>query len=228
MTEFQVGKGTAWTAEETAVLDAKFAALAPNGRMVGPNGRSLIMTGSSQQPTMSRVEDTPRAIEAPPPVHHDTQDYTPLHHDQVSHRYASPSPSKHSRRGAPYAPSVNAAPPQSVQPFYSPTPPNIPLNQHYTQPEAKPLPPTLLYQPTPLPYPALPRSALSHHSHHPTHANDPNHPHAHFAPSPTDAGPSTSRRLSRTPAPGTPAASARLGSFKSITSRFKKTKETTV
>lgn len=35
MTEFQVGKGTVWTAEETAMLDAKFAALAPNGRMVG-------------------------------------------------------------------------------------------------------------------------------------------------------------------------------------------------
>lgn len=35
LTEFQVGKGTPWTAEQMAMLDARFAALTPDGRMVG-------------------------------------------------------------------------------------------------------------------------------------------------------------------------------------------------
>lgn len=35
LTEFHVGKGTAWTAEETAMLEARFVALASDGEMVG-------------------------------------------------------------------------------------------------------------------------------------------------------------------------------------------------
>ncbi|ODO11392.1 hypothetical protein I350_00171 [Cryptococcus amylolentus CBS 6273] len=34
-TEFQVGKGTAWTSEERRNLDEKFGRLAPDGRMIG-------------------------------------------------------------------------------------------------------------------------------------------------------------------------------------------------
>ncbi|AFR93081.2 hypothetical protein C343_00967 [Cryptococcus neoformans C23] len=208
LTEFHVGKETAWTAEETAMLDARFAALASDGEMVGPNGRSLVMSGL-QQPKIIPIEDTPvaapRAIKAPLSVLH-THDHVPSRHSQVSPRYANFSRSKHSRKDGANAPSVN----------------------NYAQPHNELLPPTMLHHPTPLAYPAIPRSALSHHSHHPTHANDPNGPHAHFAPSLTEAGTSTSRRLSKTPAPGIFAAPVRSGSFKSITSRFKKTKETSV
>ncbi|WVQ89223.1 hypothetical protein IAS59_002975 [Cryptococcus gattii] len=223
LTEFQVGKGTPWTAEEMAMLDSRFAALAPDGRMVGPNGRPLIMI-ESQHPKISPIEDTPiaapRSIEAPPLVH--AHDDTPFHHSQVSPRYVRSSRSQHSRKSSAYAPSLNAAPAPPAQLYYSPTSPSvISSSQHYAQPQQAER--TLLHHPTPLAYPAIPRSALSHHSHHPTHANDPSHPHAHFAPSPTEAGTSASRRLSKTPAPGTPAAPANSGSFKSITSRFKKT-----
>lgn len=188
-----------------------------------PNGRPLIMI-ESQHPKISPIEDTPiaapRSIEAPPLVH--AHDYIPFHHSQVSPRYVRSSRSQHSRKSSAYAPSVNAAPAPPAQLYYSPTSPSvISSSQHYAQPQQAER--TLLHHPTPLAYPAIPRSALSHHSHHPTHANDPSHPHAHFAPSPTEAGTSASRRLSKTPAPGTPAAPASSGSFKSITSRFKKT-----
>lgn len=175
------------------------------------------MTGS-QHPKTIPIEDTPiaapRSIEAPPLVY--AYDYTPFHHSQVSPRYVRSSRSQHSRKSSSYAPSVNAAPAQPAQLYYNPTSPSF-----YAQPQQAE--PTLLHHPTPLAHPAIPRSALSHHSHHPTHANDSSHPHAHFAPSLTEGGTSASRRLSKTPAPGTPAAPASSGSFKSITSRFKKT-----
>lgn len=183
------------------------------------------MTGS-QHPKISPIEDTPiaapRSIEAPPLFH--AHDYTLFHHSQVPPRNVRSSRTQHSRKSSAYAPSVNAAPAQPAQLYYSPTSPSvISSSQHYAQLQPQQAEPTLLRHPTPLAYPTIPRSALSHHSHHPTHTNDPSHPHAHFAPSPTEAGTSASRRLSKTPAPGTPAAPASSGSFKSITSRFKKT-----
>lgn len=155
------------------------------------------MTGS-QHPKTIPIEDTPiaapRSIEAPPLVY--AYDYTPFHHSQVSPRYVRSSRSQHSRKSSSYAPSVNAAPAQPAQLYYNPTSPSF-----YAQPQQAE--PTLLHHPTPLAHPTIPRSALSHHSHHPTHANDSSHPHAHFAPSLTEGGTSASRRLSKTPAPGT-------------------------
>ncbi|ODN84901.1 hypothetical protein L202_00753 [Cryptococcus amylolentus CBS 6039] len=69
-TEFQVGKGTAWTSEERRNLDEKFGRLAPDGRMIGPDGRPLYPPNG---PQIKELEDTPhqpRTILPPPSAAH--------------------------------------------------------------------------------------------------------------------------------------------------------------